>query len=97
MLDFFLLKHFFKKSAKIGNYVDYFFKQLSVFWVKELLVFCSIFFLEKYIIEYTSRYYFNFFKNISLTFLKLNTNLSFSFNFLFFYFSLLPLFYLFIV
>lgn len=49
----------FKRSVKSGIYVDFLVKRLSLHLLKNQFNWSSIFILEKFVIEYLSRYIFS--------------------------------------
>lgn len=66
MLKFFGITHKFITFVQSGMYLDYIIKKLSEIFVKNVLIFGSSFFGEKFLVEFISR----------KTFDKLTSNLS---------------------
>lgn len=81
MLNIIFITHNFHRFIQSGAYLDFFVKKISEFFVKNILIYLSQFFSEKYIIEYLTK------KIISNTIFLINKYLNFNdlsyFNFFF--------------
>ena len=78
MLNNLLHKFDLKRSLKSGVYVDFFYKKLSLHLLRNQFNWASIFILEKYLLEYSSRYLFSL-----LTPISTKTSKGSSFNYFF--------------
>lgn len=68
MLNFTILKIKFQNFIKNNGLVDFFFKNFSKLFVYNFSIYLAFFFAEKYLIEFTTRYIYNW---LLLTSLKL--------------------------
>jgi hypothetical protein len=90
-----VLKSFFSKYFNLylfnlGFLFDFFIKKILEFFIKHIFVYLSLFFAEKFLIEYITK------KNIELIIFFLNKNHNFFyFTFLNFFFTTITLFFLF--
>ena len=81
MLNIRLYTFFFKKNIKIGLFIDYIFKKTIQTFLKNNLIWAGLFLLEKFFIEYISRFIFN---SIFLNFFKKHDNNIFNLIFIFY-------------
>lgn len=87
MLDTIFNRFNFKKSTKSGIFIDFFFKKISLNFLKIQFNWVSLFILEKFFIEFLSRYIFN-----KLNFNNSGSNKFDSFNFSVVVYTLVVLF-----
>lgn len=71
MLGFFFLKFSYFRFFQSGFYFDFFFKKLSELFVRNIFIYSSQFFGEKYMIEFFTKkiitnYVYNFINNYNL-------------------------------
>lgn len=71
MLSFFFLKFTYFRFFQAGFYFDFFFKKLSELFVRNIFIYTSQFFGEKYMIEFFTKkiitnYIYNFINNFNL-------------------------------
>ena len=59
MLNFIFLKNKFQNFIKNNGMFDFFLKALSKLYVYNVLIYLAFFFAEKYLIEFNTRYIFN--------------------------------------
>lgn len=66
MLNMFYVMFSFKKHIKTGIYVDYLFKLIATNFLLNVFIWASLYVSEKFIIEYTTRYWNNMSYNSNL-------------------------------
>lgn len=93
MLKYFFLKQSFINYIKNNFYFDFGLKILAKIFVYNIFIQLSFFFAEKYIIEYYTRYIFNY---TGLLFNSLSLNLSFKLMYIYIILFSLNIFILFI-
>lgn len=71
LLGFFFLKNKFQNFIKNNGLIDFLLKQCSKLYIYSVLISLSFFFAEKYMIEFTTRYLYNWLVLVYVTIFKL--------------------------